>query len=370
MSSMGVRKLGPQPAGPKAAGARAAAPKAAGSKPAGSQDKSQDRSSPVPGRSADAGTPPARPAAPATGKAKARPLTPVQEELARAARQQEAEQARRAELAGLRAELAAARDRHLALEDQLAQAADHARRVQELTVALADRQAALDAGEAEQRRLRQALALATGQEAAEPMAPLVDRLSAFGVRGPTETDGLLRALADARLGADLARLLAVPDPATLTTWLEDRIVLLGGCAACPPAPGRVVLSVPPSRCEVCRGGELRVSQRRFLDACLVNGLTRVVLVGGRAKELRLLQPLVEDRRLQITLVPGHQLRDEERVAQDLAQARVVALWEGPPLDPQVAARYRSFGGAVVTVQADGVGPLLDALGRAFSAVLD
>ncbi|MCK6505812.1 hypothetical protein L6R53_20890 [Myxococcota bacterium] len=359
MASMGVRKLGPAPKGPQGK-APAAPARPAGPTPAGAASPAGKPT----------GKPAGKPAGKPVGKPAGKALSPVQQELARAQRQQEAEQARQAELSLLRDERDAARGEAQDLRDQLAQAGDLARQAQELRVALADRQAALEAARSEHRRLQQALALATGQPGHEPLAPLADRLAAADIRGPTETDALLRALADARLGADLVRHLAVPDPAGLAAWLDDRVVLLGGCADCPQAPGRVVLSVPPARCELCRGGDLRASQRRFLDGCLVNGLTRVVLVGGRAKELRLLQPLVEDRRLVVTLVPGHQLRDEERVAQDLAQARVVALWEGPGLDPAVAARYRTFEGPVVAVQAEGIGPLLDALARAFAAVLD
>lgn len=333
MASMGVRRLDARPAkGPKAGGT----PPKAGATPS------------------KAGATPSKAGA-TPSKAGA---TPSKAGVAPAATK-----ALEAELAAARAELAAARA--LAAATQ----ADQARLQDQLSLELAGRQAALDAARAEIQRLQRALARADGDPAGDPPSAL-DRLAAADVRGPTEADALLRAVADGRLSTDLLRQLAVPDPAALDAFLEDRLLLLGGCDACPTDSGRVVLRVPHARCQACRGGDLRASQRRFLDACLVNGLTRVVLVGGRAKDHRLLRGLVEDRRLVLTLVPGQQGRAAERVAEDLAAARAVALWQGPALDPAVAEPYRAYPGPLVTVEADGPGPLLDALARALPRALD
>lgn len=337
MSSMGVRRMDDD-------GARARGRKAPTAKP---RKKRATTSLPAETPSI-AGVAPPRPAAPPA-------RTPASPQLVSSAAVVPKPDARAAELAALRDEL-------VALTATAAEAAALVKERDRLTAALADRDQALERAHTQLRALTRSLARAGGDPGGDPL-PAAAILQARGVLGPTELDSMLRAFADARMGADLLRQLAVPDPQALTALLDDRLVLLGGCERCPPAPGRVVLTVPRARCEVCRGQDLGAAQRHFFDACLVNGLTRIVLVGGQPKDHRLLRTLLHDRRLQLILVPGGLGRGAEQIAEDLADTQVVVLWEGHAVETGVVAAYQAFDGPVLTVQADAVGPLLEAMGR-------
>jgi len=268
------------------------------------------------------------------------------------------------ELGALREELAQLRDELTALRAGAAQAQAQAQaeRLDELQAALEDRERGLQALRAEADRLEQALAR-SGADPGLAAVGAVPALAARGVKGPTELDALLRSLGEARQGADLLRCLAVSEPRSLAAFLEDRVLLLGGCGACPDPAGRVAVAVPHARCDLCQGGDLRAQQRRFVDACLVNARMRILVVGGSARDQRLLRDLVTDRRLRLSGVPGTLARAREEVDQDLAQAQVVVLWAGPHLDPAVAALYSRPGTPVVTVEAVGPGPFLDGLAR-------
>ncbi|NOY28081.1 MAG: hypothetical protein GXP62_19625 [Oligoflexia bacterium] len=238
----------------------------------------------------------------------------------------------------------------------------------QLRAALADRDQALAVQVSRVRGLDLALARAGGDPLGDqPSASAV--LQARGVLGATEQDAALRGFADARLGAQLLGRLSVSDPVSLTAFLDDRLVLQGGCEHCPVVPGRVSLTVPPSRCEVCRGQDLSTSIRRFVDACLVNGLTRLILVGGRPLDHILLRILIVDRRLALTLVPGGLGRGSEQIAADIGQVQAVICWMDRLADPSLADAYGVFDVPLVRVRADAVGPLLDAVSRVLPAAL-
>ncbi len=122
-------------------------------------------------------------------------------------------------------------------------------------------------------------------------------LEARGIRGADESRDLLEALAKARLTEGLVTELVARHPDRLARFLRDRVLLSCGRAECPTLPGLAVLAVPPERCDACGGADVERARRRFQDACLVNGILVVGLVGGSVKGQRLLERASTHHRL-------------------------------------------------------------------------
>lgn len=198
-----------------------------------------------------------------------------------------------------------------------------------------------------------------------PVAGLLATLHSRGLRGPTEMDALLRAVADARLSSELLRLLGALDPALLERFLSSRLVLLGDCSSCPQPQGQAVVRVPASRCSICQGLDLKAVRRRLVDACLVGGFTRLALVGGRGQELRFVRDLLGDARIELMLVPAGTLLGEATIA-DLRRASVVVEILGAGLPPDL--QELELGCPRVQVESTAPGPLVEAIAAALRAV--
>jgi hypothetical protein len=260
----------------------------------------------------------------------------------------------KAEVGRLRGELQAERDRAEGLSAEL----DHVRGE------AAEREAAVDALQhqrdtldAERRGLQRRLEIARGD--IPPPAPAVSEiLGKRGLLGELEAANLLRAVADARHTGELLRLLEPVDTDRLEQFLDERVALLGGCDDCPSTGGRAVVRVPRERCEVCGGSDIQRGVRSFVDACLVNGLTRVVVVGGSPKYHRQLRELVQHHRLKLTLVSGKARRTARQAKSDQEHNDLVLLWGGTLLDHSVSALYGDGPARVLTVPHRGISLML------------
>ncbi len=167
----------------------------------------------------------------------------------------------------------------------------------------------------------------SGQET--PSSPrLVDVLEQRGVEGIDEASFLIRGLLAARQLDGLISVLQAEDPAALLSWLEDRVALLCDAHGSLLPSGRAGLTVPPKRCEVCGGSEIKRAVRDFIDGLLINGMTRVSIVGGSPRGHRLLRQLVQHRGLKLQLVPYLSRRTAGQIRSDLDSSDVVLIWQG------------------------------------------
>lgn len=193
-------------------------------------------------------------------------------------------------------------------------------------------------------RLRRRIA---GSEA--PASPrLVDVLEERGVEGLDEASFLIRSLLAARQLDGLISVLQAEDPIALLAWLEDRVALLCEEHSSMLPPGRAGLTVPVKRCEVCGGSELRRSVRDFIDGLLINGMTRVSIVGGSPRGHRMLREIVQHRGLKLQLVPYLSRRTPGQIRSDLNNSDVIIVWQGADI-PQ-AELYAGGPARVIQVQ--------------------
>lgn len=265
------------------------------------------------------------------------------------------------ELRELRAGLEAERQARAGLEVErqtlqgsLAGAAHQIRAQEERLVSL---EAERDAAEHHRRTLQRALEEARGAIPAPPASARAI-FEARGLLGDSEIDVVVRGLGEQREGGGLLALLEVADPSALESFLEDRVSLLCGEPACAAPPGRAILKVPPPRCDVCGGSDIRRATRRFQEAALLNGLSRVVIVGGSPQYHRQLKALLTEPRLRLTLVPGDRRRNLRQAQADEAGADLVVLWGATLLDHSTSELYGRGSGRVLRVPHRGIARML------------
>lgn len=271
-------------------------------------------------------------------------------------------EARQKELVTARAGLAAEAEARAALEAELREARQEAAGLVAERAELEGRLATLsqerDEVMAHRRTLQRALAELQGL-APPPPRSVRDAFEARGLVGDTESDLLLRALGEAREGGAFISMLQAADADTLAAFLDDRVALLCGNPQCPVPPGRAVLTVPPARCDVCGGSDVRRAVRRFQDAALLAGLSRIVIVGGSPQYHRQLRTLLTDPRIKLSLVPGDHRRTSRQVRADEAGADLVILWGATLLDHSLSGLYGRGEGRVLRIPHRGIARMLE-----------
>ncbi len=221
--------------------------------------------------------------------------------------------------------------------------------------------------DAQRRGLQRKLARFEG-EPVEPTPPLQALLQSRGLMGQDEFRALFLALAEARQLGGLLPQLLVEDEDRARIFLDDKVVLLGDCGACPSAPGRAVLRVPTPRCEVCGGSDIRRLVRQFVDACLLSGLLKITVVGGSPKYHRQLRDLVDHHRLDLELVNGTVRRNARQARADMDNRDVIVLWGGTLLDHSISDLYDNSGRArLVRIPHRGIGGMLAQAARWLNA---
>jgi hypothetical protein len=239
-----------------------------------------------------------------------------------------------------------------ALEEQLAQSREA------LARSMAERDAALQQRDAMQQhsgRLLEGL----GQGGGEPNS-LLGLLQARGLRGLDEAGFALRGLLAAHLLEGSLPLMQVQDGGRLGRVLRDRLVLHCGRQACVAPEGVELVQVPKGRCELCGGLELPRAFQVLSDACLLSGITRLVIVGGRRWQLGWLEAGL-DRRLKLRHWSGERPPVEDALDSCLDGAQLVILWDGAELAAGLgdAVRERRPSG-LATVTAPSAGAFIEA----------
>ena len=232
-------------------------------------------------------------------------------------------------------------------EAQAAWTAEQARLVGELERVSEERDALkaqvddLEAGQGEldthRRSLQRHLTALRGDR--NTPTTLADLFRQRGLIGESEAVLGLRALDSARRLPDLLKMLSESEGSDVAGFLDEHLVMLGGCAACPTVDSRAVLQVPMHRCEVCEGSDVRREVRAFEDACLLRGLRRITVIGGSPRYRRQLRDFITDARLRLRLHPGALRRTRKQARQDLEGSDLVVIWGSSILDHSVSELY-------------------------------
>jgi hypothetical protein len=281
---------------------------------------------------------------PAPVRTRSRPIELVENDLKKA----------KSEVADLQLELAEAHKRHAAICQELA---SERQALQRRGNQIAELEDDLRSQEGALARLRNAT---RPKPPTAPKPRLADALRTRGVLGLDEQALVLTGLVKAGKVGALADMLSPVCPDAFAVWLQEHTVLLGDCGSCPAAGVRTVLQVPRSRCEVCGGSDIKREARRFLDACLNHGATRITIVGGSPKYHRQLRELVQHRSIKLRLVPGDSRRSLRQARDDLRGSHLVIVWGGTLLDHATSAPYtqHSHLGHLITVHHRGITMML------------
>ena len=191
---------------------------------------------------------------------------------------------------------------------------------------------------------------ATGAPVVTIQAVLID----WGFASPDERASLLM------LDGMLERIISSPD-LSADTALRDELgqCLARVCDGCRAPEGKLALSVPPASCTVCGGHDLNRESRRFVDAALINGRLRIVIVGRETHHHRWVRDRVGHKRLVLTHVPGSHRRGATAAQTDVDHADAVVIWGPETLSAEDLAVYRSAD-RVGEVQAGSMGAFLAA----------
>jgi hypothetical protein len=109
--------------------------------------------------------------------------------------------------------------------------------------------------------------------------------------------------------------------------LQQQVLRL--CDDCPRVSGVMMIKVEARDCDACGGADLYKAVRQFLDACLVNGRLRVLVVGRDNSAHALLRSVVHDSRVKLTQFPvSGGAKKGARVSVDATGQDVVVMW-GP-----------------------------------------
>jgi hypothetical protein len=179
-------------------------------------------------------------------------------------------------------------------------------------------------------------------------------LAARGLRGQDEMDRALLALAQARIAGELMGRLRVDDPVGVERWLRDRVVLVGG--AVPDGLGVPAVTVAADRAEIPDAAELQRRIARVGEILLLNGLRRVLIVGGRPYAQRLLGRGI-DPRIEVRFAPGVR-RGKAEAEADVLRTDVVIAW-GVDIEPGARDVYATSRAVFVDLPAGDFGNLLE-----------
>ena len=177
---------------------------------------------------------------------------------------------------------------------------------------------------------------AANQAASEPHEPLVHVLSRWGYSTPE--DRLVIASQDGWL----ERFLGTVVPSDLASLEADlRRQFLRVCSDCKAPAGKTALLSARAECTVCGGFDLSRETRKFLDAVLINGRLRVVIVGRDTENQREIRDHVVDSRLVLTQIPGSSRREVSQARTDVEHSDAVIIWDPSSVAPELLEVYRT-----------------------------
>ena len=213
---------------------------------------------------------------------------------------------------------------------------------------------------AERRTAEQRLQLAEKRAAlAEERLRAADRRALWSARGLTEGE-IERAFSQlaAAFPAALWRAAMSAEPEPLRQFLNDRLALV--CETCSPAAEALAFRLPPGRCELCGGSDLRAEFRSCCAAIAAAGHDRVTVVGGSPAYRETLRNLHRALSPPFALdVIASKRPGEAKRAQ--AASGLVVIWGGSEVDHDTTNHYRQRGERVLTVDHRGLSGFLPRL---------
>jgi hypothetical protein len=216
---------------------------------------------------------------------------------------------------------------------------------------------------ADRRALRgeRATGVPTGPGLPGPL--LVDLLQARGLRGSDEFERALGALAAARQLGDVLGRLAVLDPEPVERLIRERLVLVGGGVPDSLPPGMTGVTVAPDRAELPDAIDLHKRLARTGELFLLNGLRRVLVVGGRPVWQRMLRQAI-DGRVEMRFLPAVR-RTRADAEGDVTRTDAVILWN-VEVEPDAREVYRTGRSILVDVEETDLSALLDGITSALT----
>lgn len=319
------------------------------------------RPAPKAPRAAPKAAPPsiAKPA-PATMQRPA-PAPSVDLDEASAATRQRALDARERTLASREAVLGAERE---ALDADAARLTAREQALRSQQEAVAQLEAGL-AAEREALAAERASLRGAGGRKLSDLASLQDVFEARGLRGADEFERALVALASARLLRDVLWALRVDAPEQVAHVLTERMVLAEAGAPEQMLRGAAVVEVAPDRAEVPGAAALSRALDGLGERLMLQGATRLLVVGGAPRWQRVLAEGLDDR-IEVRTVPTRS-RSASEARDDVAWADAIVLWD-VDVSAEARALYDAGRPVVLSVQGASLQAALDGLARALQAV--
>lgn len=143
--------------------------------------------------------------------------------------------------------------------------------------------------------------------------------------------------------------------------LDQRVALVHDPARCELGQSCVVVRVPPERCELTGGSDIRAAFRRLVAACQHAGAGYLTIVGGSPAYRRQLDALAEPHRptLRLNLVSGTKRRERRRAEADMRKSDLVVIWGATELDHSVSGLYTGDAAPILRVPHRGISRMLE-----------
>jgi len=174
------------------------------------------------------------------------------------------------------------------------------------------------------------------EELARPRPSVAETLADWGFQTPQERSSFLA------MDGWLERIISHPslsEDVGLRTEIEESLVRV--CDQCSPPRNKVRFGVSPDRCTICGGVDMAGVARAFVDAALLHGRLRIVIVGRSTEEHRAVRRLIGgDKRLVLTQLPGDIRRDPASAQTDVDHADVVVAWDEESIAGELLSIYR------------------------------
>lgn len=139
----------------------------------------------------------------------------------------------------------------------------------------------------------------------------------------------------------LERIIGTPElwaAEELRVELTDRTVQI--CLDCDAPDDRRVIPAEPEDCVVCGGVDVGAAARHVVDAALINGRLRVLMVGRDTTHHRQIRAHLTDKRMVLTQIPGTVRRDRASARMDVEHSDAIIVWDPSSVDASLLEIYR------------------------------